>query len=139
MPGELVRYSGVGAIGYLVDVGVFNLLAYGPMARLDPITAKVAGMAVATIVTWLGNRHFVFPHRRTRSAVHELGLFVLVAAVGVGLSVGVLAISHYVLGLTSQLADNVAANVIGFGLATVFRFFAYRTFVFPAGKQPPPQ
>jgi putative flippase GtrA len=132
LSGEAIRYGVIGAAGYFIAVGVFNLLAYGGASRIDPVTANIVALAVATVMTWLGNRYFVFPHRRTRSAGHELALFFLFAALGVGISVGVLAVSHYVLGLTSQLADNLAANVVGFGLATLFRFFAYRRFVFPA-------
>jgi hypothetical protein len=39
-------------------------------------------------------------------------------------------ISHYLIGLTSPLADNISANVVGLGLAVVFRFWAYRKHVF---------
>lgn len=131
LPGEVVRYAAIGAAGYIVDVASFNLLAYSSGAYLDPLIAKVLAMTLATIVTWLGNRRFVFPHRRTRSTGDELGLFLLFSGLGVGISVGVLAVSHHVIGLTSQLADNISANVVGFGLATLFRFFAYRTVVFP--------
>jgi putative flippase GtrA len=38
--------------------------------------------------------------------------------------------SHYVLGFTSLLADNISSNVIGLALGTVFRFWLYRSWVF---------
>ena len=41
-----------------------------------------------------------------------------------------LGITHYVLGFTSTAADNVSANIIGTGLGTIFRFWAYRRFIF---------
>jgi len=40
-----------------------------------------------------------------------------------------LGFSRYVLDLHSQLADNVA-NILGIGFGTLFRFWAYRKFVF---------
>ena len=40
-------------------------------------------------------------------------------------------ISHYALGFTSRLADNIAANGIGLALGTMFRFWSYRRWVFP--------
>ena len=46
-----------------------------------------------------------------------------------------MAVSHYVLGLRSAVADNVSANVVGVGLGTAFRFVAYRFWVF---RSPPP-
>jgi hypothetical protein len=41
-----------------------------------------------------------------------------------------LAVSHDLFGFTSKLADNISGNLIGIGLGTLFRFWAYRTFVF---------
>ena len=45
-----------------------------------------------------------------------------------------LVLSHDVLGLTSRLADNTSANVVGLALGTVFRFVTYRRFVFAPPK-----
>ena len=47
-----------------------------------------------------------------------------------------LAFSRYVLGLSSALADNVAANLVGLGLGTVLRFWALRSAVFSARAHP---
>ncbi|CAM3631012.1 hypothetical protein GCM10009799_48880 [Nocardiopsis rhodophaea] len=37
-----------------------------------------------------------------------------------------------ILGLDSPLARNISGNFIGVGLATLFRFWSYRLWVFPA-------
>ena len=55
--------------------------------------------------------------------------------IGLGLSVLTLAISHDVLGLTSRLADNVSANVVGLALGTAVPLLALQAFVF-AGLAP---
>ena len=60
---------------------------------------------------------------------HEVGLFFGVNAVALGISAVVLAFSHYGLGFTSTLADNIA-TIVGIGLGTLFRFWAYRRIVF---------
>lgn len=130
---ELMKFGLVGAVAYVVDVTVFNLLRYGggggPLED-KPLTAKAASVAVATVVSWLGNRYWTF-HRRRRAAVHrEFALFVLMNVAGMGIALVCLGISHYVLGLTSPLADNISANVVGLVLGTVFRFWAYRRLVF---------
>ena len=62
--------------------------------------------------------------------IRELLGFAVVNVVGMAIAVGCLAFSHYVLGLTSPLADNIAANVVGLGLGTAFRYVAYRRVVF---------
>jgi hypothetical protein len=46
------------------------------------------------------------------------------------IAVACLAVSHYLLGLTSPLADNISANAVGLVLGMLFRFWSYRTFVF---------
>ena len=60
----------------------------------------------------------------------ELGWFLLVNAGGMLIAVGTLAVSHYVLDLTSPLADNIAANGVGLALGTAFRYVCYRYLVF---------
>ena len=82
------------------------------------------------MVAWLGNRYWSFRHRRQSSRGREFLLFVLMNVVAAVVAVACLAISHDVLGLTSTLADNISGNVIGVALGTLFRFWAYRTFVF---------
>jgi putative flippase GtrA len=130
--GELVRFGSVGALAYLVDVGLFNLLRFGPGELLGhkPITAKIISVAVATLVAWLGNRYWTFAARRSPRRAHEFAAFVLVNVGGMLIAVGCLAVSHYVLGLTSPLADNISANVVGLGLGTVFRYVCYHRLVF---------
>jgi hypothetical protein len=44
--------------------------------------------------------------------------------------VACLSFSHDLLGFTSPLADNISGNFFGIGLGTLFRFWAYRRFVF---------
>lgn len=129
---ELSRFLLVGGAGFLTDVAVFSLLRWQALGLLDeePLTAKVASATIATGVTWLGNRSWTWRHRTTASTRRELLLFVAMNGVGTGLALLCLAVSHYVLGFQSLLADNVAANGVGLVLGTAFRFFAYRTVVF---------
>ena len=135
LAGEMVRFAAVGAVALAVDVAGFNLLRFaggeGPLHD-RPLTAKVLSVTASTTVAYLGNRHWTFRDQRSPAArVHrEFALFVLFSAIALGIAVGVLAVSHYGLGLTSALADNVAANVVGLGLATAFRFWSYRRWVF---------
>lgn len=126
---ELVKFGLVGAVAYVVDVGIFNLLRLGPLDD-RPLTAKTISVAVATVVAWLGNRYWTFRRRRRASARRELVLFFAMNGAGMGIALVCLAVSHYVLGFTSPLADNIAANVVGLVLGTAFRFYAYRTWVF---------
>jgi putative flippase GtrA len=127
---EVLTFLAVGGAGYVVDVAAFNwLLSVRPFAGWDPSVARVLAVLVAMVVTYVGNRLFTWPGSAEGRA-REVVLFGLFNAVGLGISVLTLVVSHDLLGLTSRLADNVSANVVGLALGTVFRFWSYRTFVF---------
>jgi putative flippase GtrA len=132
---EIAKFGAVGAIAFVVDFGVFNLLRSGIIGgehglAEKPLTAKTISVIIATIVAWLGNRYWTFRHRRRASRRREFALFGIMNVGGLAISLACLGVSHYVLGLTSALADNIAGNVLGLGLGTLFRFWAYRRFVF---------
>lgn len=136
---EVARFLTVGGLGYVVDVTLFNLLRFeaglgdGQGVLYDkPLTAKVISVVVATIVTYAGNRTWTWRHRERTGLVREYALFFVLNGIAMAISVVTLAISHYVLGFTSPLADNISANVVGLALGTAFRFFAYRRWVFKA-------
>jgi putative flippase GtrA len=63
-------------------------------------------------------------------------LFFILNGIGLGIGLGCLAVSHYVLGamwprvFQTALADNIASFVVGMALGTLFRFWSYRRFVF---------
>jgi putative flippase GtrA len=135
---EMAKFGVVGAVAFVVDVGIFNVLLYHASGPLHgkPITAKVISTAVATAVSYLGNRFWTFRHRDRVGSAREYVLFFLLNGVGLAIATGCLAFSHYVLGLTSPLADNIAANLVGLGLGTLFRFWAYRRWVFPEYESP---
>ena len=125
---ELTKFGVVGFLSLLVDLAVFNAaLAVLPH---KPLTAKVISTVVSATNAYLLNRHWSFRARdRQHPFGRELALFMLLNAVGLLISLTCLATSHYVLGLDSRLADNIAANGVGLVLGTGFRFWSYRRFV----------
>jgi putative flippase GtrA len=134
---ELSKFGVVGLLALFVDVGTFNLLRFaggeGPLYEY-PLAAKVLSAAAATVLSWVGNRYWTFRRHRRAARRREFALFVAVCVVGTLLALACLAFSHYVLGLTSPVADNVSANVVGLALGTTFRFWAYRRYVFNSGR-----
>jgi len=137
---EMLKFGMVGAVAFVIDLGGYNLLVFGPhlsglgeghtgVLSGKPLTARVISAGVATLVAWLGNRLWTFRHRSNRPAHHELGLFVLFNLAAMVIAVACLGFSRYVLDLHTQLADNVT-NIVGIGFGTLFRFWTYRKFVF---------
>jgi putative flippase GtrA len=130
---EVLTFLGVGATGYVVDLVAFNLLLSAPgLAGHDPTIARVLSVAVAMVVTYVGNRLFTWRTEDSQHRAREVSLFVVFNLLGMGFSVATLFVSHDLLGLTSRLSDNVSANVVGVVLGTVFRYWAYKRFVFTA-------
>jgi putative flippase GtrA len=126
---ELVKFGMVGGVAFLIDVSLFNVMLH---KTGEPLISKTASTVVATTVAYAGNRAWTFRRRARAGVGREYALFFLLNAVGLAIALGCLATSHYLLGFTSPLADNIAANVVGLGLGTSFRFWSYRRFVFPA-------
>ena len=135
--GELARFGTVGVFAYLIDVGLFNLLVYAgnPSLLADkPVTAKITATLGASLFAYFANRQWTWRHRERHGFLREYALFMVLNAVGLVITVIPLAISWYVLDQTSALASNIAANIIGVGLGTMFRFWSYRRWVFTKHK-----
>ena len=128
---EVLTFLAVGGAGYVVDLAAFNLLLSAPgLAGRDPTIARVLAVAVATAVTYLGNRFLTWRGESSRHRAREVTLFVVFNVIGMGFSVATLVVSHDLLGQTGRLADNLSANVVGVALGTLFRYWAYKRFVF---------
>src|SRR5690606_29343683 len=94
----------------------------------------VISTGIAIVINWLGNRYWTFRVERRREAVREMLEFVAVSVTGSLIALGCLWVSHYLLGFTSLLADNISKNVVGLALGTAFRFAFYRLWVFRADR-----
>ncbi len=126
---RLLNFGAVGGIAFVVDIGIYNLLR-ATLLDDKPIGAKVVSVIVATAVAWIGNRQFTFRSERSRPVLREAFLFGVMNVIGLGIAAACLFLSHYVLGFTSQLADNISGNGVGLVAGMVFRFLAYRHVVF---------
>ncbi len=137
---EIAKFGVVGAVAFVVDFGVFNLLRSGIIGgdhglAEKPLTAKAVSVILSTIVAWVGSRWWTFRHRRSDNPRRELVLFFAVNAVALVIALACLAVSHYVLGLRSALDDNISTNGVGLVLGTLFRFAAYRALVFNSPEE----
>ncbi len=136
---QLTRFGLVGAAGFVLDITVFNALRLTILSpevvHTGPLLAKVISTILAIAANWLGNRYWTFRTSRQDSTVREGVEFFAVSLAGMAIGLGCLWFSHYVLGFTSVLADNIAANVVGLALGAVFRFTLYRYWVFAPGRR----
>jgi putative flippase GtrA len=134
---ELISFGLVGGVGLVVDIVVFNALRttiLSPSVHGGPLIAKFISTALAIGFNWVGNRFWTYRDRRRSNVLREGIEFIVVSAAGMMIALGCLWVSHYLLGYTSLLADNIATNVVGLALGTAFRFALYRWWVFGTAR-----
>ncbi|PRX43656.1 putative flippase GtrA [Prauserella shujinwangii] len=136
---ELLRFGAVGAIAFAVTAAVNYALKLSVLAA-KPVTALAVATVVATGVSYVLSRTWSFRERGGRRRHHEAVLFGTVNAVAVVINVAPAFVSRYVLNLrvplvsltAQEIADFTAGMVVGTVLATGFRWWGYRRWVFPA-------
>jgi putative flippase GtrA len=131
---ELAKFGVVGGIGAVIDLGGAAVLH--STYHEEPLTAKAISISVATVVTYIGSRFWTFRHRENQALHRETLLFFALNVVGLLIAEAVIGCTTYVFGFKSAVAYNLA-SLIGTGLGTIFRFYAYRKWVFLAPTAPP--
>lgn len=130
---EIAKFGAVGGAGLLVNLLVFNLVRH--TTDLQVVRASVIATVVAIISNYIGFRYFTYRDRDKSGRTKELTLFLLFSAVGLVIENGVLYVATYGFGWDSPLESNVF-KFLGIGIATLFRFWSYRTWVFKALPAP---
>ncbi|MEU8828561.1 GtrA family protein [Streptomyces sp. NPDC048636] len=124
---EIAKFGVVGGAGVFVNLAVFNLVR--EFTELPVVRASIVATVVATGFNYLGYRYFTYRDRDKQGRTKELSLFLLFSAIGLIIENGVLYTATYGFGMDSQLQSNMF-KFVGIGVATLFRFWSYRTWVF---------
>ena len=134
---EFAKFGVIGVVGLIITNGVYDLL-YNHM-HVGPVKSTTIATIVAAIVTYLGNRYWSFRHRHRPGMLREAVIFLVLNGIGLLIQDGAVAFNYYVLGLgNNKVAGFIALNT-GIAIATLFRFWSYRQFVWlaPAAEAPP--
>lgn len=135
---EVAKFGAVGAAAFVVDSVVFLWLMAGPMEGSN-VKSKVVASVVATIFSYAANRFWTFRHRRQSNVMREFVLFAIMNVIGMGIAAACVFVAQYWLGVTSTTGIFIAGSVVGLILGTIFRFFAYRFWVFTEELDADPQ
>jgi putative flippase GtrA len=135
---ELVKFALVGGTTFVVDTAVFLVLKSSVLIS-KPVTAKIIAVLVATIVGYVLNREWSFRTRGGRERHHEAALYFAISGIGMAINAAPLWISRYAFDLqtpevsrfTMEVADFLSAQIVGTLLAMLFRWWAFRRYVFP--------
>ena len=124
---EVAKFGIVGILAFFITIGGANWLRYG--AGLGPLTSVTIATVVATVFAFLGNKLWAFRHRKGSRLGRESVLFFVFNGIGLLIQLAFVAAVRYGLGLTDRLSYNVAL-ILGIGIATIFRLYCYRRWVF---------
>lgn len=131
---EFAKFGIVGGIAFLVTEGVFNLLIHG---GLGTFLANALATLIAAVVSFAGNRYWTFRHRERTGMTRETVVFFVLNGVGVLIQQACIEVARLASGRHDTLTVN-AAFLIGVVLATMFRWWSYRKWVWLAPQAPQP-
>ncbi|MEU0193227.1 GtrA family protein [Streptomyces afghaniensis] len=126
---EVAKFGAVGGAGVLVNLLVFNLVRH--VTDLQVVRASVIATVVAIIFNYVGFRYFTYRDRDKSRRTREMTLFLLFSAIGLVIENGILYVATYGFGWDTPLQNNIF-KFLGIGVATLFRFWSYRSWVFRA-------
>jgi putative flippase GtrA len=122
---ELTAFGAIGAIAFVIDVGIFTVLA-----KQNAIVAKAISATVSTTFAYVGNRHLSFSHRARTGLARETSFFFGINAVTLLFSELVIALFVYPLHYAHGSRVVFVVNLFTVAVGTVFRFWSYKRFVF---------
>ncbi|MGI8667358.1 MAG: GtrA family protein [Jatrophihabitans sp.] len=122
---EIAAFGVVGAVGLIIDLSLFNVFFSD-----GQIIAKSISTTVATGVTYVGNRYLSFSHRARSRLRREAGFFFAINLIALAFSLVVIAIFSYPLHFKHHVLVMNVVNLFTIGMGTIFRFWAYKRFVF---------
>jgi putative flippase GtrA len=132
---ERLRRLAPEAIAFAV-IGAGNTLLYlaitWALLSIGAVKASIVATVITTTLAYVANRYWTYRNHTRTALRREYTLFFGFNLVGMIIQSGTVAIAKYGFGLTE---DNdkygfMAVTLVGIVIATIFRFWAYRTFVF---------
>ncbi len=83
---RFIRFAVVGAIGAVIDFGVFNLLTHSfSFFRENAVFAQAISFTLAVFSNFTWNRIWTFPDARSKPLVKQWTQFVIVSVIGLSI------------------------------------------------------
>lgn len=117
-------------------IGAGNTLLYFAITwaalSIGAVKASVLATVITTTLAYFANRYWTYRHHTRTALRREYTLFFGFNLVGMVIQSGCIAIGKYGFGLTEEHDELtfLAVTALGVVIGTLFRFWAYRTFVF---------
>lgn len=139
---EVAAFGVVGLAALVIELALYNWLAVHwephvglghaaePTRDYSWLKAKAVAASVATVFAYFGNKYLSFSHRARTSVGRETTFFFVINLIALVFGELIIALFSYPL---NQHDNHLVMNVVNLGtigLGTVFRFWAYKRFVF---------
>ncbi len=139
---EVTAFGVIGIIALVIELGLYNWLAvhWEPHVGLGHaadqprnyswLKAKAVAATVAMVFAYFGNKYLSFSHRARTSVGRETAFFFIIILIALIFGEAMIALFSYPL---NQIDNHVVMNLVNLatiGIGTVFRFWAYKRFVF---------
>jgi putative flippase GtrA len=132
---QVIAFAAVSIATTVLDFALFNLLVFGNL--LSPVVANTVSYGSGIVASYVLNKRLTFAGGGRDKRSHEFGLFVAINLLGLGLN------NASVL-LATRIAHDVAitlnaAKLIGGVVTWVFKFVAFKRWVYPMEDEPQPE
>lgn len=117
---QLVRFGLVGAVAFVIDWGILNLLV--GVFHMHNVLAGTISFLISLIFNYLASMKFVFKHREDMARWMEILIFFASAAIGLFINDAIIWISTYGMNhdaFISQHAEYLVRTNVGKLVATV--------------------
>lgn len=132
---RFLKFATVGAFGAAIDFGVMNLMTH--LFSMKLVAAGTISFICAVFSNFILNRYWTYPDSRSRHILHQLGMFFLVNAAGIGIRIPILhfvepvmerafeSLAHLSHASAQLLAKN-ATLALAIGIVMLWNFFINR-------------
>src|SRR3954447_14548386 len=124
---EAIAFSVIGA----ANTALYLAITYVALP-IGAVKATVLATVITTTLAYLANRYWTYRHHARSALRREYTLFFAFNLIGMFIQSGAVAIAKY--GFHLNESDHklliMAITLFAAGVATIFRFWSYRTFVF---------
>jgi putative flippase GtrA len=132
---RFVRFALVGALGAVIDFGVFNLLAW--RLNVQEVAASIISYITGMISNFIWNRLWTYPESRSKHVAHQISQYALVNLTGLLIRTLIFAVLENPLGgwfagIRAPLpvpAENLGHNMalaVAVGIVMLWNFFVNR-------------
>jgi putative flippase GtrA len=132
---RFLKFATVGAFGAAIDFLVMNLLTQ--LFGMKLVYAGTISFICAVLSNFILNRYWTYPDSRSRHILHQLGMFFVVNAAGIGFRVPILHfVEPFLAGIfektthishaTAQFLAKNTTLAFAIGLVMIWNFFINR-------------